>query len=49
MKIHKHILKQKNILDARYLKCEICNLSFEWDILKQRYIQIKIERKKKIK
>jgi|GEM_PF-4975426 len=42
MKVHQHILKTKSILDSSYLKCEICNLAFEWDILKQRYIQIKI-------
>ena len=37
---HKHTLKQKNFLDSSYLECEKCKLSFEWDIMKQRYIEV---------
>jgi hypothetical protein len=43
---HKHILKQKNFLDASYLKCEKCNLTFRWNIIKRRYMEIRKKEKR---
>lgn len=36
---HRHRLRQINILDATQLRCS-CGLRFEWDVLRQRYIEI---------
>lgn len=33
---HRHILKQKSWLDARYLRCD-CGLVFVWNAIKQEY------------
>lgn len=36
---HQHTLKQKNFLDASYLKCN-CGLAFRWNIMKLQYEEI---------
>jgi len=38
-KQHKHILKQKNFLDASYLKCN-CGLAFVWNVMKLQYEEV---------
>lgn len=35
---HKHLLNQRNFLDASVLKCR-CGLTFEWSIIEQKYEQ----------
>lgn len=39
---HYHILWQPNgFLDSSILQCETCQLTFIWDITKQKYIEVK--------
>lgn len=41
-KRHNHILWQPNgFMDSSILQCEICELTFIWDICKQKYIEVK--------